>query len=88
MIPFYSSQMPAGASTKTAVHFGQGVNSGDFRKFDYGLLTNRRIYDSDRPPSYNLQNVNAPMDFIWGENDWLADPTVSQIIFYIHNENL
>ena len=37
------------------------------------------IYGQDTPPEYDLTKVNVPIGLYWGENDWLAHPSVSFI---------
>ncbi|XP_071452979.1 lipase 3-like [Hetaerina americana] len=72
MIPVITGHTPAGASTKTIVHYVQGINSGKFRQFDYGLIGNKDKYGRDSPPEYDLSLITAPMYFIYGDNDWMA----------------
>ena len=67
---------PAGSSTNSFVHFAQEINSKKFRAFDYGN-ENSDIYGQDTPPEYDLTQVNVPIGLYWGENDWLAHPSVS-----------
>ncbi|KAG7200941.1 hypothetical protein KM043_003301 [Ampulex compressa] len=68
--------VPAGASWKQFVHYGQGyVNAGRFRRFDYGDADkNRMVYNSTEPPAYNLDKVTAPVALFSSDNDWLAGP--------------
>ena len=43
-----------------------------------------RIYHQHTPPLYNLSQVTAPVNLLWANNDWLADPIVStEYIFQI-----
>ena len=69
---------PAGSSTNSFVHFAQEINSKKFSAFDYGN-ENSDIYGQDTPPEYDLTQVNVPIGLYWGENDWLAHPSVSFI---------
>jgi len=71
-LPVILGHTPAGASTHTLIHFAQGVNSLEFRPFDYGKEKNLVIYGSDEPPPYNLSKVTAPVALYWADNDWLA----------------
>lgn len=78
---------PAGSSTKTIIHYAQEINhNGDFIQFDYGKARNLVIYGNSTPPPYNLQNINVSTYFMYGNNDWLADPMVSNKHF-IHSRN-
>ena len=35
------------------------------------------MYGQDTPPDYDLSKVTAPVALYWGDNDWLAQQTVS-----------
>lgn len=72
-MPVILGHTPAGCSTSQLVHFGQSVNSGHFRKYDYGYLSNLFKYKWFTPPDYNLKNVRAPVAIYYSENDWLAN---------------
>lgn len=73
-LPVIYGHQPSGASVKQIVHFGQGLISNDFRKFDYGSAGNIERYGVETPPSYALENVVAPVSLFFCEEDWLADP--------------
>ncbi|XP_025261798.1 lipase 3 isoform X2 [Camponotus floridanus] len=66
--------VPAGASWKQFVHYGQGyINAGRFRQYDYGDIDkNLRIYNSTTPPDYQLEKITAPIVLFSSDNDWLA----------------
>lgn len=65
--------VPAGASWKQLVHYGQGyINAGCFRQYDYGIDKNLRIYNSTTPPNYQLEKITAPIALFSSDNDWLA----------------
>ncbi|CAH2007946.1 unnamed protein product [Acanthoscelides obtectus] len=63
---------PAGASTRQIMHYGQGISTGIFRRYDFGWKENRKIYGTLHPPEYELQHVTAPVYLIYSKNDWLA----------------
>ena len=73
-LPVYLSHMPAGTSTKNALHYMQLVNSKMFRKYDYGLVWNLKKYHTTTPPKYNFDTVNTPTVIISGSHDWLSTP--------------
>ena len=77
------SHDPAGASTKTLIHFGQEIESGKFRQFDYGREKNLLIYNATEPPDYNLTNIKVPIGLFYADNDWLADSLVSRGKMYL-----
>ena len=49
-----------------------------FCAFDY-KDRNQEIYGQDTPPDYDLAKVTAPVALYWGDNDWLAQQTVSNL---------
>jgi len=66
MAATYMSQLPAGTSTKTFVHFAQLFrNGGRFTKFDYGKEKNLEVYGTPNPPNYLLQNVRQNHSFCY-----------------------
>ncbi|CAH1103885.1 unnamed protein product [Psylliodes chrysocephalus] len=76
ILPVLLSKDPAGASTKSIVHYAQEVrNGGAFQQFDYGTKGNLIKYGTKFPPKYNLSNINPPVFLIYGMNDWLANYT-------------
>ncbi|KAL1375208.1 hypothetical protein pipiens_004723 [Culex pipiens pipiens] len=74
LIPVLTGHIPAGASAKQFIHYGQEVLSGHFRQFDYGPGNNTEIYQAADPPDYNLTNVRAPVAIYYGLNDQLTHP--------------
>ncbi|KAE8750091.1 Lipase 3-like [Frankliniella occidentalis] len=74
LLPTLLAHMPAGASVKTLIHYGQLIRSGTFRRYDYGLVRNLWHYGSTRPPAYNLDNVRVPVSLHYSDNDWVSGP--------------
>ncbi|XP_023224002.1 gastric triacylglycerol lipase-like [Centruroides sculpturatus] len=72
-LPVYFSQLPAGESTKTLIHYGQMINSKKFQKFDYGRIKNMQKYKRPSPPEYKLEKIQTPIAIFAGLNDKLAD---------------
>ena len=72
MLPVIVGHLPAGASVKQMVHFGQIKKSGIFRQYDYGYFENMKKYAHIKPPQYNLTKITAPVYFYYSENDLLA----------------
>lgn len=54
------------------VHYAQGINSGKFRMYDYGLVENLFKYGSISPPNYDLSAISAPVYLHYSQNDWMA----------------
>lgn len=67
---------PAGSSSGDLLHYSQGVNSGLFRKYNYGRAENLLRYGQETPPEYDISKITAPVALYWGQNDWLAAPAV------------
>uniref|UniRef100_A0A1L8DPY1 Lipase n=2 Tax=Nyssomyia neivai TaxID=330878 RepID=A0A1L8DPY1_9DIPT len=72
LLPLQMAYVPAGASSKQLVHYGQLVNSGHFRQYDYGWTKNKEVYGTSKPPDYPLENITAPIVLHFSDNDWLA----------------
>ncbi|XP_043483372.1 lipase 3-like [Leptopilina heterotoma] len=74
--------VPAGASWKCFIHFGQGfIHPGHFRQFDYGnTQLNMKVYGSPFPPKYSLENVTTPVALFSSANDWLAAPSDVELL--------
>ncbi|XP_030036032.2 lipase 3 [Manduca sexta] len=74
MIHVIMAHLPAGTSTRVIKHYGQGVASHEFRKYDYGTEMNKQVYGTPEPPKYDLQKVQTPVSLYFSEEDWLAHP--------------
>jgi lysosomal acid lipase/cholesteryl ester hydrolase len=48
---------PSGSSMKNMNHFQQIIKEQRFAKYDYGKKMNMKIYNSTKPPAYNLANI-------------------------------
>ncbi|XP_014224527.1 lipase 3-like [Trichogramma pretiosum] len=75
LLAYIFSYFPAGASTKTLMHFSQNIISGDFRAYDYGKVRNLARYKNEIPPSYNIKRIAAPVALIYGRGDSLVSPS-------------
>ncbi|XP_032663799.1 lipase 3-like [Odontomachus brunneus] len=65
--------VPAGASWKQFVHYGQGYINGHFSQYDYGNdEKNLQEYNSTTPPDYQLEKITTPIALFSSDNDWLA----------------
>ena len=73
-VPTYFSQLPAGASTTTFVHYAQLFRHGRFAQYDYGVLQNLVVYGSALPPDYPLHLVTSPTMLYVGDGDGFATP--------------
>lgn len=82
MMPVIMTNTPAGAATKQMLHFTQEINSGHFRKYDYGLFQNYVVYGQAFPPDYPLESITAPVALYYSSNDWLVSITVSYFLYH------
>lgn len=64
--------MPAGASVRQIIHYGQLMESDHFQKYDYGSVTNLMKYSSLEPPIYPLKKITTPIALHYGLNDWFT----------------
>lgn len=73
------TQYPGGVPLKAYVHYGQWLSSPNmmYRMFDYGKYKNKKIYKSNLPPKYPIHTIKTPLYLIYGRNDWLSTPEVS-----------
>ncbi|KYN50345.1 Gastric triacylglycerol lipase, partial [Cyphomyrmex costatus] len=86
LLPTYLSHSPAGTSIKTVIHLNQEVNSGKFCKYDYGRTKNLQIYNTPKPPDYNLANITTPFALFYSENDPISTiPDVKKLISLLPN---
>lgn len=76
-IPFFLTHIPARCSTKSLEHFSQLMENKDKAKFtyyDYGKTENRKRYNQDFPPEYDLKKIKIPVFLYHGEDDLLSTP--------------
>nr|XP_032523030.1 lipase 3-like [Danaus plexippus plexippus] len=87
LLPIILGHVPAGASTKTLVHYAQEIrNAGRFQQFDYGPEGNLKEYGSFDPPQYPLHKITLPIALFGSENDWLAsDVDVTNLYVQLAN---
>ncbi|XP_043269208.1 uncharacterized protein [Venturia canescens] len=74
MLTSILAHVPAGASVRQIIHYGQVVKSGKFQQYDHGWVKNWRKYKSLRPPLYDLSRIKVPVSLHYASNDWLSDP--------------
>ncbi|CAH0663946.1 unnamed protein product [Spodoptera exigua] len=73
LLPIILGHVPAGASTKTLVHYAQEIKqNGKFQQFDFGPEDNLKVYGTATPPEYALHKITLPIALFSSENDWLA----------------
>ncbi|XP_049881144.1 lipase 3-like [Pectinophora gossypiella] len=69
-LPVIFNHTPAGCSSKQFIHYKQVLNSGKFRRFDYGREGNMALYGMRFPPNYRLNRVTAPVALTYSFSDW------------------
>ena len=66
---------PAGTSHQCLYHWKQLLDTGEFKKFDYGEKENLKRYGHATPPSYNLKNIKGfNINLVCGTEDELVTP--------------
>ncbi|CAM6121292.1 unnamed protein product [Calypogeia fissa] len=73
---FYTQYLPQPTSTYNLEHLGQGLNRGNFAKFDMGADQNNKTYGQPTAPNYDVTKFPAdlPMLYVTGGIDAIADP--------------
>ncbi|CAK1554129.1 unnamed protein product [Leptosia nina] len=72
-------------SEKNLIHYYQMMRSGLFRKFDYGE-ENVRIYGSQKPPGYKLNDISVPIYIFTSSGDKVSVPSdINKLINKIPN---
>ncbi|XP_044270642.1 lipase member K-like [Tribolium madens] len=67
----YYSYWPSGNSIFQFKQYLQIASSKKFQMYDFGLIKNKQIYGSFKPPTYPLKNLRLPVHLFYGENDSL-----------------
>ena len=83
MLPVIATNAPADAAIKELVHYGQIIKTGNFAKFDYGMMTNLMVYGSMTPPLYDLSKITAPVAFYYATNDGLLSIEVMEVVMEV-----
>ncbi|XP_075144721.1 lipase 3-like [Haematobia irritans] len=68
-----SETHPAGASTTQVLHYMQEYETGRFSQYDHGLEQNRKKYNRDTPPDYDVTRITSTLFFYYSDADTLAD---------------
>ncbi|XP_053207765.1 gastric triacylglycerol lipase-like [Panonychus citri] len=75
-LEIYFSHLPAGSSCWDFVHFAQRITNNHFMHLDFGSDYNLKHYGSEKPPIYNLLNVNSTnIMIIQSTGDKTTNPT-------------
>ncbi|XP_059047195.1 lipase 3-like [Achroia grisella] len=68
-LPVIYSHYPSGAATKQFLHYAQDIQSGIFRRYDYGPKLNLEKYNSIQPPRYPVERITAKVAIAYSDND-------------------
>eukprot|EP01102_Stenamoeba_stenopodia_P023063 TRINITY_DN9816_c0_g1_i1.p1 TRINITY_DN9816_c0_g1~~TRINITY_DN9816_c0_g1_i1.p1 ORF type:complete len:662 (+),score=136.39 TRINITY_DN9816_c0_g1_i1:41-2026(+) len=68
-LPVMLANSPGGVSVKTICHWAQLARAQVFCKYDYGKDKNREVYNSPKPPSYDVSRINIPIAIFSGGSD-------------------
>ncbi|CAM6120248.1 unnamed protein product [Calypogeia fissa] len=73
---FYTQYFPQPTSTYNFNHLAQGLNEGNFAKYDMGAGNNMEAYGQPTAPNYDLTKFPAdlPMQYWTGDEDAIANP--------------
>ncbi|XP_059046715.1 gastric triacylglycerol lipase-like [Achroia grisella] len=87
LLPIILGHVPAGASTRTLVHYAQEIRKdGRFQQFDFGPDGNMKQYGTSLPPEYPVHKITLPIALFSAQNDWLSsDVDVTNLYVQIAN---
>ncbi|XP_045772386.1 lipase member K-like [Maniola jurtina] len=71
-LPILISHFPSSSSLKNLLHLAQVYNRRKFAKYDYGFSKNFLLYNSTKPPLYDLGKVKMRIALISAKNDRLS----------------
>ncbi|VEN63335.1 unnamed protein product, partial [Callosobruchus maculatus] len=74
LLPTILENFPAGSALKEHLHYLQGINSGRFRQYDYGVIRNLELYNQSSPPDYDISKITSPVALLYGKNDLVTAP--------------
>lgn len=55
------------------LHWSQATRTGRFEAYDYGYEDNIIIYDSEKPPSFDIKSITIPIAIFYGDKDYLSN---------------
>ncbi|XP_018568043.1 lipase member K-like [Anoplophora glabripennis] len=81
LLPLFAKHYPTGTSLKVLRHFIQIILSGgNFQYYDY-KFDNVVVYNSIRPPIYNVTDISLPVYLFVGSQDVLASDRDVDILY-------
>lgn len=92
----YLSHYPNGSSYQMCNHLKQIFTSKSFIKYNYGTLLNRRIYKTETPPQYNINNISKVKILMYvgledkliniSDSRWLKDKLKERGVLFDYQE--
>jgi len=67
--------MPAGASYRTFIYYGQCVRDKAFNLYDYGMSANVQLYGQPIAPAVPVEEIKIPVALFYGD----IDPDVTDV---------
>lgn len=76
---------PSGSSTRSLIHYQQLMNLKDngnpkFQMYDYGLVRNMQVYNSQTPPVFDFGKIKIPVSLHVGMQDKLGTVADNNIL--------
>ncbi|KAK0080852.1 hypothetical protein PV325_013228 [Microctonus aethiopoides] len=74
MVPIFLNYAPDTTSLLVLMQYAQWAKSANFCRYDYGERKNLAIYNSTKPPNYNISKVKIPSVVFYANNDLFVPP--------------
>lgn len=81
MVPIFLNYAPDTTSVLVLMQYAQWAKSANFCRYDYGERKNLAIYNSTKPPNYDISKVKIPSVVFYANNDVFVQPVVSIYIY-------
>ncbi|XP_013188727.1 lipase 1 [Amyelois transitella] len=72
-LEIFAEDALGGGALKQIAHYGQNIRDRTFRRWNYGILENRRVYGTLTPPAYDLSLITADVTMHYTVSDNLLD---------------
>ncbi|XP_017777762.1 PREDICTED: lipase 1-like [Nicrophorus vespilloides] len=72
IFPTFMGMFPDQEGINIFKQYMQLADSAEFKKYDYGPRKNLIMYDSIKPPMYDMSKINIPMYMFVGEDDGIG----------------
>lgn len=82
-----TSQGRSGTSLMNLILKAQQMDTGLFRKYDFGMLGNQGEYGSFAPPKIDIRNMKVPVLMVQGDSDAYADLEDNKVVAKILSDS-